>query len=188
MTVLHNNLNKDKLPNRKFSGHFSVLMLAFLASSSLQVSSSYAATVTSTLGVSITIVGGCVIDGTDDVAFADGDLITDPTPTAQGKISVTCTNGHAYSVGLGAGNGASATVNARKMTLASQTDTISYGLFQNPGHTTVWGETTGGSGNVFGGTGNGSTQDIPVYGKIVEQAIAPKAGNYSDSVAITVTY
>lgn len=183
---------KSNETQRRFKSSFvqlSALILMLSASTYLSVSGADAATATGTLGVSIKIVGGCVINSVDDITFADTDLIANPTPTANGAVHVTCTSGHSYTIGLGAGSGSGATVAERKMTIqGGGSDTISYSLYQDSGYATVWGDTTSGSPNVVGSTGTGTPQDFIVYGKIIAPGAAPVAGDYSDTVAVTVTY
>jgi spore coat protein U-like protein len=96
---------------------------------------------------------------------------------------VQCTNGSPYNLGLNAGNGNGATVSARLMTSGSYT--ITYSLYQNSAHTTVWGNTIG--TNTISGTGTGNNQSITVYGLVPVQT-APAAGTFTDTVVATVTY
>lgn len=147
-----------------------------------------AATATDNLNVTITIVGGCTINSIDHIDFGSQSLVGLSSPvTANGAVNVTCSTNHAYSVGLGAGAGDGATVAVRKMT-QSGVGTIDYSLYQDAGYTTVWGETTGGGGNVVSGTGNGNQQTLTIYGQVPVPATAPAPGIYSDTVTVTVTY
>ena len=98
-------------------------------------------------------------------------------------ITVQCTNGDAYNIGLNAGTGSGATVTSRLMTYGSYT--VTYSLYQNSAHTTVWGNTIG--TNTVSGTGTGSTQTITVYGLVPVQT-APAAGTFTDTVVATITY
>jgi len=100
-----------------------------------------------------------------------------------GTVIVQCTNGSPYNVGLNAGTGTDATVSARLMTKGSYT--ITYSLYQNSAHTTVWGSTIG--TNTVSGTGTGSNQSITVYGLVPVQT-PPAAGTFTDTVVATVTY
>jgi spore coat protein U-like protein len=98
-------------------------------------------------------------------------------------ITVTCTKGKAYSVGLNAGLGSGATLASRIM--SSGSDALTYGLYQDSNRTLNWGNTVG--NDTVSGTGSGSTQNIPVYGRIPANQIAP-AGTYSDTVTVTVYF
>jgi spore coat protein U-like protein len=101
-------------------------------------------------------------------------------------ISVQCTTGTAYEVALDAGIGVGATVANRLMT-GPGAATVTYSLYQDAGHTTVWGDTTGGGGNTVTGTGNGAQQDLTVYGLVPAQT-TPGAGDYTDTITVEVTY
>jgi len=145
-----------------------------------------AATATSNLHVTITITSECLLGTVTDVNFGTHGVLSSDV-TAQGSISVQCTNGQTYTLALdkGAGAGADAnTVDSRFMTLASGTDTIAYGLYKDSALTQQWGDT---GGNLFSGTGTGAAVAIPVYGKVPSQT-TPSAGTYNDTVVVTLTY
>jgi spore coat protein U-like protein len=102
---------------------------------------------------------------------------------ASSSITVRCTNGTPYNVGLSAGNGAGATVFNRKMTNAGST--VSYSLYINSARSTVWGNTVG--TDTVGGTGSGNDQTLTVNGRVPAQA-TPAPANYADTIVVTVTY
>ena len=133
--------------------------------------------------VTMTITAGCTVANGSSVAFGTQSTLGAAT-TAQGTLSVTCTNTHPYDVGLDQGSGSGATVAVRKMTGPSSA-TINYGLYQNAALTTVFGNTIG--TNTETGTGTGSAQTITVYGQVPAQA-SPAAGSCSDVVNVTVTF
>ena len=97
---------------------------------------------------------------------------------------VTCTNTTPYNIGLDKGAGTSDTVTNRLMTGPSSA-TVTYGLFQDSGHATNWGNTIG--TDTVTGTGNGSAQTLSVYGHIAPQT-TPQPGAYADTVNVTVTF
>jgi spore coat protein U-like protein len=99
------------------------------------------------------------------------------------SITLQCTNGDAYNVGLNAGSGGGATITNRLMTNGSYT--VTYSLYQNNAHSAVWGNTIG--TNTVSGTGSGGSQILTVYGLVPVQT-APAAGTYNDTVIATVTY
>jgi spore coat protein U-like protein len=79
------------------------------------------------------------------------------------SLSVTCTNGTSYNVGLNAGTASGATVTTRAMTGPGGA-TLSYALYQDSGHSTNWGNTVG--TDTKSGTGDGSAQTMTVYGNL----------------------
>lgn len=146
----------------------------------------WAATATGTLPVSATVIAACLVGTVTPVAFGNYDP-TSPTDNiaGQGVIPVTCTNGTSYTIGLNAGTFAGATVTTRRMTGTSPAG-LAYGLFQNVGRTTNWGNTPG-TDTPAAVIATGTSQSVNVYGKITAlQAVL--AGGYSDSVTITVNF
>ncbi len=143
-----------------------------------------AATVNTNLSVTITITNECTGASTTAINFGShGFLTTDVDNT--GTIKVTCTNGAAYTIGLGAGTGSGATVTDRKMTVNAGTATINYQLFRETGRTTNWGNTP--PTDTVSGTGSGSEQTITVFGRVPAQA-SPIAGTYNDTVVVSINY
>ena len=91
--------------------------------------------------VTATVSKNCVINAADlNLGTFDGtnDL------AASSDISVRCTSGTTYSVDLSAGS--SGGYAARTMVFGP--DTLTYNLYTDAAHTTVWGDTTGGTGNL----------------------------------------
>lgn len=146
---------------------------------------SMAATDTGTFGVTATVAASCTVSGTDldfgtTVNVLGGDV--DQTST----LTATCTNGSAYTIGLDAGSGASATVTDRKMTHTDTTSTLNYTLFTDAGRSTNW-DDVGGT-NVGTGTGNGAAQNLTVYGRIPTGQTGAIAGAYSDTITATIDF
>lgn len=106
---------------------------------------------------------------------------------ASTALLVSCVTGTPYQISLGPGNGSGATVDRRLLTRqgGGKDETISYGLYQDPSHARVWGDTL--DINTLSGIANGAIQKIDVFGKIVPQAI-PGPGIYLDTVVVTVTF
>jgi len=141
-----------------------------------------AATATSQLQVTLTLQAECKLTSATDLAFGTSGVILSSI-SATSAINVQCTNTTPYNIGLSVGAGVGATVTARKMTSGS--NTVIYELYRDAAHTQVWGDTV--STNTVAGTGNGAAQSYTVYGRISAQTM-PAAGNYADTVQITVTY
>ncbi len=112
-------------------------------------------------------------------------MINDGT-TSTSTITVTCSNGADYSIGLSGTNG------SRTMTTANGSS-VAYELYQ-PDGSTAWEEGTPAQEVV--GEGNGEQQDFIVNGEIPTQSpIIAAADNISDggidltdTVTVTVTF
>lgn len=142
-----------------------------------------AATATGSLNVTITIQAECTVVSASDLDFGTHGVIDtnlDQTTT----ISIQCTSGTPYAVGLDAGTGSGATLAARLMS-GPASATVQYSLYRDAGRSQVWGDTPG--VDTVDGTANGSAETLSVYGRVPAQA-TPGAGTYSDTVAITITY
>ena len=135
---------------------------------------------TTTLGVSLTVTAACTVTSSP-VAFGSVGLLTSPVP-ATGTLTVTCTDGTTYTVGLDKG-ATGASVTTRVMT-GPGTDTVSYTLLQTLGGSN-WGNTP--DTDTVAGTGNGSAQTLTVFGNIPTQH-SPSVGAYADTVNVTVSF
>jgi spore coat protein U-like protein len=92
-------------------------------------------------------------------------------------LTVDCSSGSAYNMGLNAGTATGATVTSRQMTNGAAK--INYSLYSNAARTTNWGNTVG--------TGTSASQSHTVYGSVSAQT-TPAPGNYTDTIIVTVTY
>ncbi|WDD94929.1 spore coat U domain-containing protein [Burkholderia sp. FERM BP-3421] len=143
-------------------------------------------TATATFNVTLTIQANCTIAATP-LAFGTTGVLA-AALNQQTTLSVTCSNLTPYNVGLDAGNVTGSTVTARLLagTATGNTGTtVGFQLYQDSGHTTVWGNTQG--TNTVGGTGSGSAQTINVYGQVAAQS-TPKPDTYQTTVTATVYF
>lgn len=107
---------------------------------------------------------------------------------AQANLTVTCTNGTAYTVKLDGGR--SGNVATRRMYLNGVgPQTVNYNLYTTAARNVIWGTGTTGSTVIGTGTGagQGTGQTLTVYGRV---PITPTftAGTYSDVVTATVEF
>ncbi len=139
-----------------------------------------ATTATATFVVSTSIQATCLIS-TTPLSFG---TYTGLTLTSTSSVTVTCTNGTAYDVGLSAGTATGATVIARSM-VGPGGALLAYELDTDAGHTINWGNTV--DVDAVEATGTGLGQSYTVYGQVhAGQYFAP--GIYSDTITATVTY
>ena len=132
--------------------------------------------------VSANVVNKCTITASP-LNFGSSIGLLTTAVNANTAISVQCSVGSAYNVGLNAGVNGGGNINARKMLLGG--NTVSYQLYRDLARTQVWGSTIG--TNTVAGTGNGNTQNLTVYGRVPAQT-TPPAGTYNDIIVVTVTY
>lgn len=106
------------------------------------------------------------------------------TVDVTGTVTVTCTNGQAYDVGLSAGLATGATVTNRSMTTGPVLYDLGYQLFSNAARTNNWGNTSG-TGWVAG-TGTGTAQTYTIYAQI-PAGEAVGLGSYTDTITYSVS-
>ncbi|MFI4969665.1 MAG: spore coat U domain-containing protein [Lysobacterales bacterium] len=162
--------------NIKSAGVLALAMFGFAASSA------QALTVTNTMPVKIIIQNACNVTTTNPTPMdfgTQGPLVANIDQTS--TISVICTTGALYNVGINGGS--SGSVTAR--TMLNGATPVNYALFRDNARTLNWGTTVG--TDTLAGTGNGTTQALTVYGRVPPQT-TPAAGTYNDTVTVTVTY
>jgi spore coat protein U-like protein len=166
---------------------YGLAAVAFVALSTLGTTA-YAGTATDNLAVSATVTANCTIDASAGLSFGAYDpVVTNASTdlTGSGTISTTCTNGATVTLLLGQGanadTGSTDAAPVRRM-LSGASDYLSYDLYTDAGHTTVWDNTTGTSVS-----GTGASVDTTVYGVITAGQNVP-AGSYADTVLATVSF
>lgn len=166
------------------------LALAGAVAAALGASTSIeAGTATSSLSVTATVAANCTITTTTLAFGAYDPVVTNAsTPlTGTGAVNITCTTGSPVTItldqGLSAGTGSTDAAPARRLTDGA-THYLTYELYQDSGHATVWGNTapTG-----EGETGTGTQQVVTVYGSVDAGQNIP-TGSYADTVTATVTF
>ncbi|RRA50256.1 spore coat U domain-containing protein [Acidipila sp. EB88] len=172
-------------PRTRISGRFQSLAIWVFAAVlvlSCSVRPAGAATATSTMAVSATVVATCSIS-TTSLAFGN---YTGAALPGSALLTALCSNGSTYNIGLSAGTSTNATVTTRGMFVSGTPAVVlNYALYSNSARTTNWGSTVG--TDTVSGTGNGASQSLTVYGNIpAGQFIA--AGSYTDSIVATITY
>lgn len=126
------------------------------------------------------------------VDFGTYDTLSRDTLDSVGEVSVTCGGlvlglDIYYTISLGTGGSGS----YASRTMTSGTGSLSYNLYANSARTSVWGD--GSSGTVAVSDGYllqlvlFRTRHYPVYGRVFSGQNIP-AGNYADTITVTVTY
>jgi spore coat protein U-like protein len=103
---------------------------------------------------------------------------------SQSQISLTCTNGSPWNVGLNEGTFPGATVTTRRMTGPGNSSLL-YSLYRDAARALNWGNTVG--TDTVSGIGTGSVQTITVYGRVpASQPAGP--GGYRDTIIGMITF
>jgi spore coat protein U-like protein len=137
-------------------------------------------TATDNIAVSASVSSVCSVDAG---AMAFGEVALSGATDGTSSITVNCTGGGAYTVGLG--NGLHNVVAQRK--LQSGSNLLNYGLFKEVGHTNRWGDT---GGELVSGTGSAADQVLTVYGQIAsgQTLVSGNGTPYTDTILVTLTY
>ncbi|QFG77200.1 spore coat protein U domain-containing protein [Acidithiobacillus sp. 'AMD consortium'] len=127
------------------------------------------------------------------VAF--GTYVPSAASNSTGTVTVSCSALvgllFSWTIALNAGVNSGGSFSNRRM--ASGSSYLSYQLYTNSGHTTVWGDGTGGTSTVPGSClisllgllhCSGSAT---VYGQIPALQ-NPSPGSYTDTITVTITY
>ena len=140
---------------------------------------------TGDLQVSASVYDHCIVSSVETLAFGSLGIVLSAQP-ATAAFAVKCTDTTTYSIGIDDGNGDGATTAARKMTAGgTSSDTLTYSLYQDSSHGTIWGDDEG--ERMTDREGTGAAQLYTVYGLIPVQDM-PSPGSYSDTATITVRF
>jgi spore coat protein U-like protein len=155
------------------------------------------ATTNQQVSVTGNVVGDCTTaPATGTLAFGSYSPFssTDLAPSTPFSFSINCTRGDtALTVAVdGGANYASANPSGNRAMKDSTGNYLTYQLYEDSGHTTVWPFTTsGGTGTAVSLTAGGisAANTIALYGVIPHgQTSGPDAGSYSDTIHVTVNY
>jgi spore coat protein U-like protein len=157
-----------------------------LTAAIVAASPAQAVTTPGSLDVSATVTANCALS-TSAVAFGNVDVTSGANNDAAGSISVTCTNGTAWTASADAGAGTGASLASRKMNDGAS-NLLNYVLYTDSSRTNVWGDGVGGTTALVSGDGTGTADTRTIYGRIPSGQTGVPSGIYGDTVAVTVTY
>lgn len=130
------------------------------------------------LEVTTNYENSCNLLATTDLNFGQIDDLSKDV-TSSGRVTLLCPLNTSWKVSLDQGLNANGTT--RRMRKGP--DYIAYGLYQDAQNSQVWSNSA-----TAQGVGNNGTQSIHIYGKVMKSLIAPAAGDYQDTVTVTLTY
>jgi spore coat protein U-like protein len=135
---------------------------------------------TANMAVSASVSSVCSVSAG---ALAFGEVASSGTTDGTSTVTVNCTGGGAYTVGLG--NGLQNVLAQRK--LQSGANLLNYELFKEVGHTNRWGDA---GAELVSGTGSGADQNLTVYGQIAsgQTLVSGNGTPYTDTILVTLTY
>lgn len=131
--------------------------------------------------VSATLPPDCLVTA-GDLDFGAAGVLSSALD-ATSAISVSCTLGSAFDVGLDYGFYGSGPTDRQMRSSAG--DAVGYRLYRDAARSLDWG--TLADGLAQSGAGQGAAQAFTVYGRVPAQT-TPPPGAYSDTVVVTVTY
>lgn len=118
--------------------------------------------------------------------------LTSLAVTSNASISVVCTgitSSGSYSIALGPSTtGGGDRISTRYLSNSNGGDNMVFNIYTNASYSTFWGNGT--TGGLVGGSipAGDSNQSQPVYGRIPAGQNTLKAGSFSDSLTMTLTY
>jgi spore coat protein U-like protein len=143
-----------------------------------------AATDTTTFTVSASILSDCNLSATN-LSFGLYDPAAGSPTDATSTVSVYCTTGLGYTLGLNVGTGGGSYTTR---TLDSLGNKLNFNLYTSAARTTVWGDGTGATGTIAGtGLGLLSVGNHTVYGRMAAGQ-SDTVGVYASVVTVTVTF
>lgn len=181
---------KNLLP-RSFVRGFFVAALASVPGFALAATSTptYSNTASGgNLTVSMLVTSACEVTNSGPTLLISNWTLSqytaNSTSTGSVNLSVQCSNGIPYSIGLGSSNDAGTSRVLTSTSTSTPTATIPYTLFQ-PNSSTVWGNTPSSS---YALSGTGVAQNTLITASVPAQTTMPAPGTYTDTVPITVSY
>tara|TARA_B110001450_G_C17571187_1_gene460854 strand:+ start:145 stop:675 length:531 start_codon:yes stop_codon:yes gene_type:complete len=147
----------------------------------------FASTKSSNLLVKASIGNACVVS-TVELNFGTYDPNAAEAHVGTGKINTTCTSGASGNIKISKGtNGTGDDDNpTRRMLHASAAEKyLSYDVFTDDARTKQWNHTAIGDADL---NGTGSEESLTVYGKMTAGQTDAIAGDYADTLLVTINY
>lgn len=137
------------------------------------------------ISVTMTITNDCTTITAPNINFGSAPLVSGFSAVSQ-SISVICTKGSTYTVGLSNGNNANGSVR----NMANGTNRLSYEIYKGSS-SNRWGPAAAerqSSANAATVSSNGLTRTFPYTARILTNQNTPVAGTYTDSVVVDLAF
>jgi spore coat protein U-like protein len=170
-----------------------ILSLSALALGLSLSSTVFAETATSTLTVTATVENSCIANTTTtgttsnatlafgEVTSTTSNVDADTSSSSSTAVTVLCNSGAAWT--LVDNGGANLSDTQRRMSGGSS-EYIPYDLYSD----SEYANAVAVGGTLASGSGSGSAVDVVLYGRIPAGATLPSAGDYTDTVTLTLSY
>jgi spore coat protein U-like protein len=125
---------------------------------------------------------------TSSIAFGTYDVFSAAPTDTTGSVTFNCTGVGQGSISISLSKGSSLTFDPRTMTGPTPADTLSYNLYRDAAHSTIWGDNTGTtSWYTTSSVQNNTSVTVTIYGRIPAGQDV-RTGSYSDAVTATINY
>jgi len=119
------------------------------------------------------------------VLFGSYDIFSSTPLDTLGQIIFRCANND-HNISISLDKGGAPTFDPRR--LLNGANTLNYNLYLDAARTTIWGDGTGGTQNLFvQNPANNRDISIPLYGRI-PAGQSTSAGNYSNTLTVTINF
>jgi len=145
----------------------------------------FAGTATASLAVSASVAANCEISTSALSLGAYDPIVTNATLdlSGTGTVTITCTKGATTTIALNLGSNASA---SQRRMAGPSTNYLNYEIYQDAGHTTVWGS-SGGALVTPAAAPSMAPRSYTAYG-VVTAGQDVIVGAYTDTVTATVNF
>ncbi|WP_174847550.1 Csu type fimbrial protein [Yersinia artesiana] len=176
-----------------------VIALLVFSLLALPTTNSYGETLNRAFTVNATILPGCILGSGNSDSSSFGALnfgnvsslstaINIVSSQNAGSIIIQCSGTPSITLALSSGaNTAGNIATGRRLLNSATGEYLFYQIFQDSARSVIWGNGSNG-GTVQVITANSTLQQIVLYAQLFASSTFPTAGNYSDTLLVTVTY
>ena len=161
------------------------IYLGLAAVAAIASTPALAASTSNTMPVVVNVINSCTVSATP-MDFGTLTGVGGVNVDSSSTVSLLCTQGAAYDVSMNLGVNAGAGTQRYLVNPLDATKKIPYNLFSNAGRTAAWGNTSG--TNTVIGTATTGAVSLTAYGRIPSTATAVSAGDYNDTVTVSVNF
>jgi spore coat protein U-like protein len=158
-------------------GIYSVILIAL--SGSVYAVGRTVSNKSATIDVTATVQPSCTIFA-NDLLFQITNFSKKNSYTGRTTLSLLCTKGTSFSIGLDKGSSPAATITNRKM--KNRASYLNYSLYRDVGNSLLWGNS---QGSTLAGIATGERQTFTVYAKI-PSGQKSEPGKYLDNINVVV--